>query len=1455
MKTKSSAVCLQLCLWASVLALSVLPAGAQSLAEAFNSPGLGFTNTQIGQWTVQTSVTHDGQAALQADSFTGESSLQTMVTGPGVATFWWKAASQGRNTYLYFSANFSSRDGRHISGDQDWQLETVYLPTGNVVLTWECYLGNTNSAPPGLAGGFLDQFTFTPGSVVAPSISTQPKNQTAAEGTIVQLSVGVAGTPPYSYLWLSNGVPMTNATQSSLLLNGVSSGTPAAYSVVVSNDVGYITSSEAVVTVIPAVPLATALETTNFTWFTSTNYAWVGQTNVSHDGVDAAQTGYAGDYVPGSMSVALRGSGTLSFWWKNNGLFDFSLSITNLAGQTVQQVWSSDSYFDWTKVSVRIPSEDCVATWSYYYMQQGMNEGAPPAAWVDQVSFVADAPEIQITLQPKDATNYVGQALQTFTAEVTGAGPMWLQWYYVGGSAPAPIGYGTATSLSLSNLVDTSCAGGYFLVASNSYGMVTSRVANLTMFYPIPLADATDNSYYWSYSYSNPWFGQTNVSSDGVDAAQSPSLPNGWGVPMWLNVTGPGTLYWVWKISGDADDSMTVTMDSAYWTPLAAVSGQSGWQTNSLAIPSGSHSIYWYFNRGSGAGDTHVGWVDQVTFGTAPSIYSQSANQSPFDTGEASLYVDAGGTAPLYYQWYCQGVPLAGENNYYFYRYPVDLTNAGTYYAVVTNAYGSVTSAPIVLKVIHEISLAEALDSTNVWANYNSSYAWRGQTEISSDGKGAAQSPAANFYNAQAVMYSQFVGPGTVKWVWKMSGGIDDFLYMNMDAVYSFSLAATIYGETGWTTNTYHIPSGAHTLYWVYNRDYSAGNGINVGWVDQVSFQPDPPALPVIVSQPQSLTLPPTASAAFYVTAQGTEPLSYQWYWNGVPQAQQIYSGLSTTANDSSAGDYYVVVSNALGMATSAVAKLSLIYTVPLADAVDSPNNYFTTDYSWFGQTNVTADGVDAAQSWPITSGNASTFYTYFTGPGTVTWAWKLSGDQFDSLLALLDHSYQVNSNLLAFTNGATGWITNSARVPAGEHFVYWSYTHGYGSSDGTHAAWVDQVTFTPASGPPTFETQPRSQTVFLDDSVSLPTEVWGTFPIDYRWYFNGSWLPSQTSSTLSLANLTANESGAYYLVASNAVGVTTSAVAQVTVKPYPTTLGEPLNTPDLTWITGGYSSWFAQTTNTHDGDMALRSGLIPGPTSSGIFYTNWIETTVTGPGTVSFWWRVSSEPGYDYLRFFIGGALQEQISGEVAWTNRTFSVPAGTQVLRFQYSKDYYISGADAGFVDQVVFTPAGGGAPSISLNPTPMVTLLFSGTLNLSAAASGGEPITWQWYFGGFDFTNAIPNATNRTLAITNVNLSHGGYYWAVASNSVGTAKSASSAVLVIPRPWVHRAPIITNNQCIVRFFTQQGASYTLQFSPSLKSPSWADLETFTGDNTFKYRTNSMDPYLNGYYRLKMH
>ena len=76
----------------------------------------------------------------------------------------------------------------------------------------------------------------------APSILGQPATQTLVEGESVVLSVVANGTAPFFYQWKKNDVPIPGATASSLAINAAQLTDAGAYSVVVSNAFGNVTS-------------------------------------------------------------------------------------------------------------------------------------------------------------------------------------------------------------------------------------------------------------------------------------------------------------------------------------------------------------------------------------------------------------------------------------------------------------------------------------------------------------------------------------------------------------------------------------------------------------------------------------------------------------------------------------------------------------------------------------------------------------------------------------------------------------------------------------------------------------------------------------------------------------------------------------------------------------------------------------------------------------------------------------------------------------------------------------------------------------------------------------------------------------------------------------------------------------------------------------------------------------
>lgn len=133
-------------------------------------------------------------------------------------------------------------------------------------------------------------------------------------------------------------------------------------------------------------------------------------------------------------------------------------------------------------------------------------------------------------------------------------------------------------------------------------------------------------------------------------------------------------------------------------------------------------------------------------------------------------------------------------------------------------------------------------------------------------------------------------------------------------------------------------------------------------------------------------------------------------------------------------------------------------------------------------------------------------------------------------------------------------------------------------------------------------------------------------------------------------------------------------------------TLADAIDQPTLSITSSGNLPWTAQTATTHAGVDAARSGAITHN------QTSEISTTVTGPGNLSFWWKVSSESDCDYLRFSIDGVEQSEIiSGMVDWTQKSYGLSAGSHALKWSYTKDNSVSlGSDCGWLDQVAFEPA---------------------------------------------------------------------------------------------------------------------------------------------------------------------
>lgn len=133
-----------------------------------------------------------------------------------------------------------------------------------------------------------------------------------------------------------------------------------------------------------------------------------------------------------------------------------------------------------------------------------------------------------------------------------------------------------------------------------------------------------------------------------------------------------------------------------------------------------------------------------------------------------------------------------------------------------------------------------------------------------------------------------------------------------------------------------------------------------------------------------------------------------------------------------------------------------------IGEAVDAPQLTWNTGGTeggapWFGQTNTTYDGVDAAQSGALEGFQSSFVETLVQGPGVLEFQWQMYATNFDYLEFYIDGNYQ------AYIDGENGWWSETFNIPGGApRMLRWEYWADDSAAGNSNRAWLDQVTFTP---------------------------------------------------------------------------------------------------------------------------------------------------------------------------------------------------------------------------------------------------------------------------------------------------------------------------------------------------------------------------------------------------------
>ena len=249
--------------------------------------------------------------------------------------------------------------------------------------------------------------------------------------------------------------------------------------------------------------------------------------------------------------------------------------------------------------------------------------------------------------------------------------------------------------------------------------------------------------------------------------------------------------------------------------------------------------------------------------------------------------------------------------------------------------------------------------------------------------------------------------------------------------------------------------------------------------------------------------------------------------------------------------------------------------------------------------------------------------------------------------------------------------------------------------------------------------------------------------------------------------NFTPIVTGNYYLIIRWAAGSGES-IASLSAA----TINDAVDAYNLKFTTGGTLPWLYQTVVSNDSIDALQSGPINHNEIS------WVQTTVSGLGTLNFSWRVSSQADNDFLTFYANGVSVVSISGEQGWTTVQYDLDTiGPHILRWEYSKDESVSGgSDCGWLDEIVYELYMPIAPILQAISGPSQT----GNIQLKWNAVEGA-ISYKIYRDTIEITDIAgmtPLATEvQTNSFINTGLSNGTYYYVVVgTNAAGDSPQSN-------------------------------------------------------------------------------
>jgi hypothetical protein len=327
----------------------------------------------------------------------------TATPSLGTSYQWYKngTAIPGATSFLYTITNTTSADAGSYS---------VVVSNGGFSVT-----SNSATLMVSGAGG------------LAPTIGTQPTDQSVQVGFLTFLSVTASGAQPLSYQWFRNGALIAGATTMFFTVSSTQPVDAGSYSVVVSNSFGSVTSNTVILRV---------------------------GTEPTFSAQPSSRSATVGDSV--NFSVVINGTAPFSYQWRKDG--------ATIAGAT--------------SPTLVLANVQVAAVGSYSVVVT--NSAGSVISNAAQLAVNLPAIPPSISAQPSSQGVLAGASI-SFSVNAAGTAPLSYQWR----KDSTAISGATNATLTLSGVQSTD-AGSYIVVVTNSADSVTSNVAILSVTGPNP---------------------------------------------------------------------------------------------------------------------------------------------------------------------------------------------------------------------------------------------------------------------------------------------------------------------------------------------------------------------------------------------------------------------------------------------------------------------------------------------------------------------------------------------------------------------------------------------------------------------------------------------------------------------------------------------------------------------------------------------------------------------------------------------------------------------------------------------------------------------------------------------------------------------------------------------------------------------------------------------------------